>query len=147
MANEQGPMLDQVNLVVRDMEAMVAFYRRLGLDVQEPPAPWGPHHRAVSGSGGMDLDLDSSAFAAMWNQGWSDGRTGAVITFRVPDRESVDSTYEELTGAGYAGQQPPYDAFWGARFAIVEDPDGNSVGLMSPADPDHRSSPPEPPSV
>ena len=43
--------------------------------------------------------------------------------------------YADLTGAGYRGQQPPYDAFWGARYAVVEDPDGNAVGLMSPSDP------------
>ena len=35
-------------------------------------------------------------------------------------------------------QQEPYDAFWGARYAIVEDPDGNAVGLMSPIDPDRQ---------
>ena len=44
-----------------------------------------------------------------------------------------------VTGAGYRGQQPPYDAFWGARYAVVEDPDGNAVGIMSPSDPDRRS--------
>jgi uncharacterized glyoxalase superfamily protein PhnB len=36
-------------------------------------------------------------------------------------------------------QQPPYDAFWGARYAVVSDPDGNAVGIMSPIDPDRRS--------
>ena len=40
-------------------------------------------------------------------------------------------------------QQAPYDAFWGGRFAIVEDPDGNPVGLMSPNDPAMRTAPPE----
>jgi hypothetical protein len=38
--------------------------------------------------------------------------------------------------------QVPYDAFWGARYAIVADPDGNEVGLMSPRDDDRRSFPP-----
>jgi Glyoxalase/Bleomycin resistance protein/Dioxygenase superfamily len=44
-----------------------------------------------------------------------------------------------ITAAGYRGQQPPYDAFWGARYAVIEDPDGNAVGIMSPVDPDRRS--------
>ena len=39
-----------------------------------------------------------------------------------------------LTAAGYRGCEPPYDAFFGARYAVVEDPDGNDVGLMSPID-------------
>ena len=55
---------------------------------------------------------------------------------RVSSREDVDRLYAAVTGAGYASQQPPYDAFWGARYAIVEDPDGNAVGLMSPIDPE-----------
>ena len=38
--------------------------------------------------------------------------------------------------------QPPFDAFWGARYAIVADPDGNDVGLMSPIDESRRTWPP-----
>ena len=60
-------------------------------------------------------------------------------------REDVDDLYAELTSAGYVGQQAPYDAFWGARYAIVEDPSGNSVGLMSPIDEARRAAPPSPP--
>ena len=57
-------------------------------------------------------------------------------------RNAVDDRYADLVGAGYPGLQPPYDAFWGARYAIVQDPDGNDVGLMSPSDPERRSQPP-----
>ena len=38
----------------------------------------------------------------------------------------VDRLYSEVRDAGYAGSNQPYDAFWGARHAIVEDPDGNA---------------------
>ena len=44
----------------------------------------------------------------------------------------------ELVDAGYTGRQPPYDAFFGARYTIVADADGNDVGLMSPIDPDRK---------
>ena len=44
--------------------------------------------------------------------------------------EAVDETYRELTDAGHRARQPPYDAFWGARYAIVEDPDGNTVEFL-----------------
>jgi uncharacterized glyoxalase superfamily protein PhnB len=37
----------------------------------------------------------------------------------------------------------PIDAFWGARYAIIEDPDGIAVGVMSPVSPDMKSPPPE----
>jgi catechol 2,3-dioxygenase-like lactoylglutathione lyase family enzyme len=145
--------LDQVNIVVRDMEAMAAFYERLGLEVGSSPPEWAPHHRSAGPGdphegprpGGIDLDLDSERFARVWNEGWPGG-AGVVLGFRVPTRDDVDRRYEDLTAAGYEGQQEPYDAFWGARYAVVSDPDGNSVGLMSPADDARRTpSPPPPP--
>jgi hypothetical protein len=59
----------------------------------------------------------------------------------LPTRQAVDDRYAELTSAGYRGRQPPFDAFWGARYAIVADPDGNDVGLMSPAEDSRRTWP------
>lgn len=138
-------MLDQLNLVVHDMAESVDFYRRLGLEIPDTLPDWQKHHRAATTSGDVDLDLDSTAFAPSYNAGWSDGRSGVVVGFRLATREDVDALYAELTGAGYAGQQPPYDAFWGARYALVEDPSGNVVGLMSPPDPARRTPPPTPP--
>jgi catechol 2,3-dioxygenase-like lactoylglutathione lyase family enzyme len=142
-----SPVFDQFNLVVSDMDASVAFYRRLGLTIADTDPQWDQHHRSATQPDGIDLDLDSIEFARQWNRGWpgaAGGRTG-VLGFRVDARETVDAIYDDLVGAGYTGQQPPYDAFWGARYAIVEDPDGNAVGLMSPTDPARRSTPAAPP--
>jgi catechol 2,3-dioxygenase-like lactoylglutathione lyase family enzyme len=148
MADDGRPVLEQINLVVGDMEAAAAFYRRLGVEFEDVPpewAEWAAHHRNSSGPG-VDLDLDSRAFASVWNTSWSRERSGVVMGFRLPDRDAVDAMYADLTGAGYRGQQEPYDAFWGARFAVVEDPDGNPVALMSAVDPERRSAPPDLPS-
>ena len=142
---DNRPVLDQVNLVVSDMDASLAFYRRLGLDVAPTMKEWEGHHRSLTAPGGLDFDLDSNAFAQRWNHGWSEGRTGAVIGFKVATRHEVDRLFEELTGAGYRGQMQPWDTFWGARYAIVEDPDGNAVGIMSPIDPARREPTPQPP--
>ena len=133
------PKLDQINIVVRDMPATLAFYRLLGLDVGETDAEWQQHHRNATSDGGFDIDFDSQAFAQQWNRGWSAGTSGVVIGFRVVERSTVDELFERLTAAGYAAQQEPYDAFWGARYAVVADPDGNAVGIMSEADPSRRS--------
>jgi uncharacterized glyoxalase superfamily protein PhnB len=146
MTEDSRPALDQLNLVVGDMEAMAAFYGRLGVEIADPGPPWSGHHRSASARAGLALDLDSETFGKVWNRGQPDTGPRIVLGFRLADRESVDRTYAELVAAGHVGQQPPYDAFWGARYAVVEDPDGNSVGLMSPADDAHRSAPPAPPS-
>ena len=138
------PVLDQINLVVRDMDAVVEFYEQLGLTSETTGAAWERHHRTLSSPHGLDFDIDSTESAVGWNGGWPLGETGAVIGFRFDSRGAVDEKYGELTAAGYVGQQPPYDAFWGARYAVVADPEGNAVGLMSPMDPAFRAPPPPP---
>jgi uncharacterized glyoxalase superfamily protein PhnB len=128
----ERPVLDQINLVVGDMDASLAFYRRLGVDIPSRDPKWDAHHRSAHVAGGLDFDFDSAEFARDWNEG-SRG-PACVIGFKLSSSEAVDALYTDLTGAGYVGQQPPYDAFWGSRYAIVADPDGNAVGLMGPTD-------------
>lgn len=138
--------LAQVNLVVADMDAAAGFYRRLGVAVEV--AEGGAHAEGPAG-GGVSLELDTAESVRLWDSRWQGpaGGTGScVLGFQLDSRDAVDRLYDELVAAGHAGHQVPFDAFWGARYAIVDDPDGNPVGLMSPADAGRRSWPPaEPP--
>ena len=145
MTDDARPVLNQVNLVVHDMARSAAFYALLGVDLSSPPEPWLAHHREAKFPAGTQLDLDSEQSARLWDNGWPPGRIGPVIGFQVASRAAVDALHDELTNAGHRSQQAPYDAFWGARYAIVEDPDGNPVGIMSPIDPAHATKPPTPP--
>lgn len=139
------PILDQVNLVVADMEATVSFYRMLGLKIPDTDPAWQAHHRSAVVPGGLDLDFDSIVFARQWNAGSVGATAGsAVLGFKLPSRDAVDEVYQRVVDAGHRGQQEPYDTFWGSRYAIVEDPDGNPVGLMSPPDPTRRTMPQPP---
>jgi uncharacterized glyoxalase superfamily protein PhnB len=141
---ERRAALKQVNLVASDMKATRDFYERLGVEVAQTGTIWDEHHCAASAVEGFDFDIDSNEFATKWDTGWAPGRTGALLTFAIESRGAVDEIYNDLTGAGYESEQAPLDAFWGSRFAIVRDPDGNSVGLMSPMDDAHRSEGPTP---
>jgi len=132
-------MFNQLNLVVRDIDAATDFYSRLGVQFADRR----PDHRSATNTGRFDFDLDSRSFARVWNSGAADAST-VVIGFGVASREEVDRLCADLAAAGYRVQQRPYDAFWGARYAVLEDPDGNPVGLMSPIDPARRTWPPEP---
>jgi len=141
------PVLDQLNLVAADMPATLAFYRQLGLDIPDDAgATSGGHHVEVEMPGGIHLDFDSQPLARTYNAGWrppQEGGSRQFVGFSVATREDVDRLFDSLTQAGHPGLQPPHDAFWGARYAIVEDPDGRAVGLMSPLDPGRRFAPPE----
>ncbi|HZC17429.1 MAG TPA: VOC family protein [Caulobacteraceae bacterium] len=138
-------VFSQINLVVRDMAKTLAFYRRLGVKIPEAgqwSTPSGIHHVTLGGASGVDMEFDSQALARRYNRGYEAERGRVLLGFRLPSREAVDALFDELVTHEHQALQPPYDAFWGARYAIVEDPDGNPVGLMSPKDDAHRSPPP-----
>ncbi len=53
----------QINLVVQDVAASVAFYRRIGLSIEEASAPgWTRHHTTAIMANGLRLELDSREF-------------------------------------------------------------------------------------
>jgi uncharacterized glyoxalase superfamily protein PhnB len=141
-----GARFRQINLIVHDMPATLAFYRRLGLDLPEGDV-WatksGAHHATGAASSDVGFELDSRKLAHAYNRGFAAERGRVVIGVELESRDAVDTLWTELLEEGVQGLQPPYDAFWGARFAIVEDPDGNPVGLQSPMDAENRSAPPE----
>jgi uncharacterized glyoxalase superfamily protein PhnB len=127
-----------VDIITADVNASAEFYRRLGIDIPEVwEAEGAAHHVDVRASG---IDIDSRSLTRGYNPRWPDA-SGVVLMFDVPTREAVDEKFAELTGAGYAAHLDPFDAFWGARYAIVDDPDGNHVGIMSPQDREHSSAP------
>lgn len=136
----------QINLVCHKVEETIAFYRRLGVETASD-AIWrtrsGAHHAKARTDGGVDLEFDSHALAERYNSGFSAERGRVLVGLTLESREAVDEAWTSLLAEGAQGLQAPYDAFWGARYAIVEDPDGNPVGLMSPVDPAMRSAPPE----
>ena len=138
----EPPVLNQLNIIVRDMRATVRFYRTLGFSID---ADHDDHHVAVKLASGLLVEFDTIDFVPQWDAGW-DGTTGAgvVIGFAVASREAVEVLVEEIATGGFRIRQPAYDAFWGARYAIAEDPDGNGVGIMSPIDRERRFWPPKP---
>ena len=120
--------LRQLNLVVSDLERSRTFYGRFGWEFR----PMGDA-ALIADAGDVLIALHLPDFVRMWNEGY-DGRSGGatVLDVSVPDRASVDRLHAEIRAAGHASLQKPFDAFFGSRYAVVEDPDGNLVGLKSP---------------
>ncbi|HUC36898.1 MAG TPA: VOC family protein [Acidimicrobiales bacterium] len=141
---EGDPDLHMLNLVVQDMEESLTFYRLLGVAVPEADDVVGGHAQVRMPSG-FSLEIDTASSTRLWHAAMrSDpAPVNVVVGFSLPTREAVDERYEKMTDAGYTGRQRPFDAFWGARYAIVSDPDGNDVGLMSPMDESRRVWPPQ----
>ncbi|WP_093781491.1 VOC family protein [Streptomyces sp. yr375] len=127
-----SPRFDAIGLVVSDMAASVAFYRRLGFGFGEG-AEREPHVEAEL-PGGLRLLLDTEDTVRSFHPGWRrpSGSGRASLALRCETPGEVDAVYEEVVGAGHHGELKPWDAFWGQRYAVVHDPDGNGVDLFAP---------------
>ncbi|MFE2042239.1 VOC family protein [Streptomyces sp. NPDC059477] len=124
------PRFDAFGLVVSDMAASVAFYRRLGF-VFPDGADAHPHAEAEL-PGGLRLLLDTEESVRAFHPGFvPPAGSRHSLALRCDDPAEVDLVYGELTGAGYHGELKPWDAFWGQRYAVVHDPDGNGVDLFA----------------
>ncbi len=128
------PKLDAFGIVVSDMARSLAFYRRLSLDL--PPEADRQAHVEATLSGGLRLAWDTVETIRSFDPEWAPpvgGGPRIALSFRCESPAEVDRVYAQLTGLGYEGHKAPWDAFWGMRYAIIHDPDGNGVDLFAPS--------------
>jgi len=121
-----------IELVVSDMAATLAFYRRLGLDI--PESADDEPHVDIELPGGMRLAWDTEETIRSFDPAWSPPTGGghrAALAFACESATDVDAAWRDLTAAGYEGHLEPWDAFWGMRYAVVLDPDGRPVDLFA----------------
>ena len=123
--------LDLIGLVVADMSASLAFYRRLGLEI--PAGADSEDHVEVRTPSGIRIAWDTIDVIRSFDADWSPPSGGHRIglAFACSDRDGVDAMYRDLLQAGYRGHLEPWDAFWGQRYAVVLDPDGNHIELFA----------------
>ena len=126
------PQLDMIGIVVEDMARSLAFYRQLGLDI--PAGADSEPHVEVALPGGIRLAWDTVETIQSIDPTHqpSSGSSGIGLAFLVDGPDEVDATYEKLVAAGFHGHKEPWDAFWGQRYALIQDPDGNAVDLFAP---------------
>jgi uncharacterized glyoxalase superfamily protein PhnB len=53
------------------------------------------------------------------------------LAFLCENSNSLNEMYKKIIDHGYLGHREPWDAFWGQRYAIVKDPDGNLISLFA----------------
>ncbi|MBE0691053.1 MAG: VOC family protein [Anaerolineae bacterium] len=127
-----SPKLDLIGLIVRSMPAALDFYRALGFDI--PAERNGDGHVEIALDNGLRFAWDTIEVIHSFDPDWEPAAGGhrVGLAFLCSSPTDVDATYDRLTGMGYHGHKSPFDAFWGQRYAQVEDPDGNIVDLFAP---------------
>lgn len=121
--------LAMVLLEVRNLDASIAFYRRVGLDIQDPVGDRPiVIHRMPSG---VSLLLTTS-FASVYDPAFQRPAGGyqQMLEFYVGEDALVDRAWTDLTAAGYHGRMAPAKTA-GPYAAMVDDPDGNVILLTS----------------
>jgi predicted lactoylglutathione lyase len=127
--------LYMLGLIVQDMDKSLEFYRRLGLAIPEGSEE--QTHVQIKMGSGLTFFLDSKpsrfdpGFVRGDNPGHMEAADGyrSILEFYVKAREAVDTKYTELIGFGYRSQRAPYETSFGMYFAMVNDPDGNTILL------------------
>ncbi|HYF63379.1 MAG TPA: VOC family protein [Herpetosiphonaceae bacterium] len=126
-----GIHVDMVGLVVQDIAASLSFYRLLGLDV--PADSGGEPYVEVITPNGYRISWNSVEMARELDPGWEEPRGQRIsLAFKCSSPAEVDEVFARIVAAGYAGHKAPWDAFWGQRYAVVVDPDGNTVDIFAP---------------
>ena len=122
--------LDVIELAVREMAASFRFYRMLGVDI--PEGQEDQPHVDVTMPEGYRIAWDTEELIRQISPDWV-APTGQRITlaFRCDTPADVDALYQRIVAAGFGGEKEPWDAFWGQRYAVVTDPDGNHVDLFA----------------
>lgn len=118
--------IDSVGLCVTDLARAVTFYKQLGFE--ETPDDRGCILRA--GTATLFLfqthqphpRIETRGFALVLNAPGLDH-----LSLRVRD---VTRVHADLSALGIAFSRPPVDEVWGARVAMLKDPDGNNLCFL-----------------
>jgi catechol 2,3-dioxygenase-like lactoylglutathione lyase family enzyme len=123
------PHVTAIGIVSSNMERSIAFYRALGMDVPETP---GEGHIDTFLPNGVRFMLDSEEVVHSFEPEWSRATGNQIsVALECASPAEVDEVYERVVVAGFEGRRPPWDAFWGQRYAQLTDPDGVPVDLYA----------------
>ncbi len=127
-----APRIDMIGIVTSNLAASLTFYRRLGIDIaggQDDEA-----HVEATLPGGLRIAWDPVSTIHSFDPSWTPPTGGHRIglAFACDDPADVDATYAAMSDAGHDGHLEPFDAFWGMRYAVIVDPDGNHIDLFAP---------------
>ena len=132
--------LYMLGLIVQDMSIALEFYRRLGLAI--PDGSEKRSHVEIKMGSGLTFFLDSNP--NRWDPGFdalpaaahgdAPDRYPAILEFYLKEQATLQAKYTEMIDFGYQSYREPYVTSFGMHFAMIKDPDGNTILLSAEAD-------------
>lgn len=122
--------IDAVGVSSSNMTKTVEFYKLLGFEFPEFKADE-DHLEPVTAEGGVRLMIDSEKLLKdiLGHAPKPGNHSAFAIKYDSP--ADVDAATAKVQAAGHKVVTEPWDAFWGQRYSIVEDPDGYKVDLFA----------------
>jgi len=122
--------LYMVGVIVEDMAASVEFYRRLGVEIPEGSEK---QQHVELRMQGVTFFLHTARLNKLWDpdKPAPSGGYRVVLEFYLETPQAVDAKFQELVDFGYEGHFAPYETPLKTYFAMINDPDGNSILLSA----------------
>jgi catechol 2,3-dioxygenase-like lactoylglutathione lyase family enzyme len=122
--------IDAVGVASSDLKKTVAFYEALGFEFPEYDAD-SDHLEPLAPDGSARLMIDTvKLMGELIGEAPRPGNHSAfAIQYASP--AEVDEAVARVQVAGFMVAQEPWDAFWGQRYCVVQDPDGYKVDLYA----------------
>jgi catechol 2,3-dioxygenase-like lactoylglutathione lyase family enzyme len=119
-----------VGVIVEDMPRAIEFYRRLGVEFAEGSE--NKTHVEVN-MGDLTFFLNTKEHNKRWDPAKTDASGGyrIILEFYLETPEVLQAKYNEMIGYGYTSHVAPYKPRADLHFAMIDDPDGNTILLSA----------------
>lgn len=133
--------LAYANIFAADIDALSQFYSKL-LGFPLMPERSSPIYRCLDAGGGLEFGFNAplayELLGVAQRKPAHDGRVNVYLTFEVGSVADVDGIAASAVALGGSIVKPPYDTYYNARQAVLEDPEGNVFRV------NHRKGPRQP---
>jgi catechol 2,3-dioxygenase-like lactoylglutathione lyase family enzyme len=120
--------LNAVGVASSNITKTLEFYKLLGFEFGEP---MDDHYESLATSSSAKLMIDGKE--TIKDIIGEDPKPGNHSQFAIQynSPQEVNNAASQIQQAGFVVTKEPWDAFWGQRYAVVEDPDGYKVDLYA----------------
>lgn len=119
-----------VGVIVEDMSRAIEFYRRLGVELDDGSE--NKQHVEVKMSG-LTFFLNTKEQNRRWDLAKTEASGGyrIILEFYLKTAELLQAKYDEMIGFGYTSHVAPFKPSADLHFAMIDDPDGNTILLSA----------------
>jgi len=122
--------LNAIGITTTNLAKTVEFYTLLGFEFPDhKPDEQHLEPKISVGSAKLMIDSHDLIKEILGTDPVPSNHSAFALEYETP--KELDEIVQKLKNSGFIITKKPWDAFWGQRYAIVEDPDGYKVDLYA----------------